>query len=246
MNAIPLVSSLWDVRHLATLLTMVSLAGLSTFAFYKAFYHTHRQTQPKKNTLKSTNKFKDGPKASNGSGSLPLAGSSVPPFLILMAGLLLTVLPFLPASNLLFPVGFVVAERVLYLPSMGFTLLVGSSAYRLATGKHKLLRACAKMGVVLLLVTHSGKTLVRNRDWHSRLSLYASVLRHYPTNSHMYVNLAREYRNIEDFDKAELAYKQAMLLAPSDPTAFVNFGSMLKQLKKYQQSEQVFKHRINS
>jgi hypothetical protein len=29
-------------------------------------------------------------------------------------------LPFLPASNLLFPVGFVVAERVLYLPSMGF------------------------------------------------------------------------------------------------------------------------------
>lgn len=32
--------------------------------------------------------------------------------------------PFLPATNLLFPVGFVVAERVLYLPSMGFCLLV--------------------------------------------------------------------------------------------------------------------------
>ena len=34
------------------------------------------------------------------------------------------VLPFIPATNLLFPVGFVVAERVLYLPSMGFCLLV--------------------------------------------------------------------------------------------------------------------------
>lgn len=32
---------------------------------------------------------------------------------------------FIPASNLFFYVGFVVAERVLYVPSMGFCLLVG-------------------------------------------------------------------------------------------------------------------------
>ncbi len=31
-------------------------------------------------------------------------------------GLLLLVVPFVPASNLLFPVGFVIAERVLYTP----------------------------------------------------------------------------------------------------------------------------------
>ena len=36
----------------------------------------------------------------------------------------LLVLPFLPASNVFFPVGFVVAERILYAPSMGFCLLV--------------------------------------------------------------------------------------------------------------------------
>ena len=38
--------------------------------------------------------------------------------------LALMVLPFIPASNLFFPVGFVVAERILYAPSMGFCLLV--------------------------------------------------------------------------------------------------------------------------
>ena len=41
-------------------------------------------------------------------------------------GLSLLVFPFLPASNMLFPVGFVVAERVLYIPSMGFCLLVAA------------------------------------------------------------------------------------------------------------------------
>lgn len=44
---------------------------------------------------------------------------------------LLTLLPFIPASNLLFPTGFVIAERVLYLPSIGFLLLFGIGVRRL-------------------------------------------------------------------------------------------------------------------
>lgn len=39
-------------------------------------------------------------------------------------GFLLGVLTFLPASNIFFRVGFVIAERVLYLPSAGFILIV--------------------------------------------------------------------------------------------------------------------------
>lgn len=38
--------------------------------------------------------------------------------------LMLLIVPFVPASNLLFPVGFLVAERTLYLPSLGFCLLL--------------------------------------------------------------------------------------------------------------------------
>ena len=39
-------------------------------------------------------------------------------------GVLLLLVPYAPASNVLFPVGFVVAERVLYIPSMGYCLLL--------------------------------------------------------------------------------------------------------------------------
>ncbi len=42
----------------------------------------------------------------------------------MLQALALMVIPFIPASNLFFPVGFVVAERILYTPSMGFSLLV--------------------------------------------------------------------------------------------------------------------------
>ena len=42
----------------------------------------------------------------------------------LLAAVLLLLLPFLPASNLLFPVGFILAERVLYMPSVGYCMLL--------------------------------------------------------------------------------------------------------------------------
>lgn len=41
-----------------------------------------------------------------------------------------SVFTFLPASNLLVTVGFTVAERVLYLPSLGFCVLVAITAHR--------------------------------------------------------------------------------------------------------------------
>lgn len=42
--------------------------------------------------------------------------------------LALIVVPFLPASNLLVNVGFVLAERILYLPSAGYCILVSMGA----------------------------------------------------------------------------------------------------------------------
>ena len=47
----------------------------------------------------------------------------------LLMSLAMMGIPFLPASNLFFPVGFVVAERILYIPSMGFCLLVAIGYY---------------------------------------------------------------------------------------------------------------------
>ncbi|XP_038108368.1 protein O-mannosyl-transferase TMTC2 [Culex quinquefasciatus] len=65
-----------------------------------------------------------------GATSSPLSSSAA----ILVSISLLT-LPFLPASNLLFYVGFVVAERILYLPSVGYCLLIGLGLGKLIDGQ---------------------------------------------------------------------------------------------------------------
>lgn len=59
----------------------------------------------------------------------------------------MTVVPFLPATNLFIRVGFVIAERVLYLPSAGYCLLV-------AVGVTKSSRYFSKgVGMMTVLMT---------------------------------------------------------------------------------------------
>ena len=44
---------------------------------------------------------------------------------MVLSGLVLA--PFLPASNLLFFVGTFIGERLMYMPSLGFSLLMGEA-----------------------------------------------------------------------------------------------------------------------
>ncbi|XP_054716844.1 LOW QUALITY PROTEIN: protein O-mannosyl-transferase TMTC2-like [Uloborus diversus] len=92
---------------------------------------------------------------------------------IMAIGLL--VIPFIPATNLFFYVGFVVAERVLYIPSMGFCLLVALGFEQLYKRQEGLLRRRILFGLFLgIIVAMSVRTVRRNRDWLHEENLYRS------------------------------------------------------------------------
>lgn len=93
---------------------------------------------------------------------------------VIMMSLAFMVLPFVPASNLFFPVGFVVAERVLYMPSMGFCMLTAYGFQNLAT-RINLKVAWSCLG--LLVLVHGIKTHNRNIDWESEYSIFMSGLK---------------------------------------------------------------------
>jgi hypothetical protein len=70
---------------------------------------------------------------------------------------------------LFFYVGFVVAERVLYIPSVGYCLLIGLGCNVIHS---RASRSLVFVGVALLLATFSVRTVQRNRDWMDEESLY--------------------------------------------------------------------------
>jgi len=88
----------------------------------------------------------------------------------------LMVLPFIPATNLFFYVGFVIAERVLYIPSMGVCLLVAHGVHLLYSHCHgnQLRQKIVVMATAFAILMYSGKTMLRNRDWSTEEMLYTS------------------------------------------------------------------------
>ena len=81
-------------------------------------------------------------------------------------------LSFLPASNLFFYVGFVVAERILYIPSVGFCLLIAIGVdiiWRTGNDDQQRLFAGLLLSVFFLSVA---RTVQRNWDWQNEETLY--------------------------------------------------------------------------
>jgi tetratricopeptide (TPR) repeat protein len=78
-------------------------------------------------------------------------------------------LAFLPTSNLLFPIGTIMAERFLYIPSIGLLACLVMAAY--AAGRHFRIAWLAPAVLGVFLCGFTARTWARNADWQDEISL---------------------------------------------------------------------------
>lgn len=111
------------------------------------------------------------------------------------------IVPFLPASNVFFPVGFVIAERVLYLPSSGYCLLVSYGFYKLLQHKHlkkvstmtvivSLLLLYYKVVPILIMIVIGlfvSRSIHRTAHWSNEEKLFTSAVDVCPNNAKVHV-----------------------------------------------------------
>ncbi len=208
MGTVPLVTSVGDLRNLATLVLLIGLCHLAysvLFVFGK-----------------------------------DLRGRNA-----LVMSLALMALPFFPASNLFFPVGFVVAERVLYLPSMGFCLLVSIGFQRLlvtlpSSSNCNMAKRVLYGMLTFLLITDGLKCIVRNTDWRSEESVFMAGLKVSKTNAKLWNNVGHALESEKNYVKALKFFQQATIVQPDDIGAHINVGRTLNHLEKFQEAEQAY------
>jgi tetratricopeptide (TPR) repeat protein len=97
-----------------------------------------------------------------------------------------------PVSNLLFPIGTILAERLLYLPAIGFAaclVLVYAGARRLGLGS-KTAAAC----LVAILAAWGVRTAVRNLDWINDETLWTSAMKASPGSFKPHLGVAEIWR----------------------------------------------------
>uniref|UniRef100_A0A8D2JN64 dolichyl-phosphate-mannose--protein mannosyltransferase n=1 Tax=Sciurus vulgaris TaxID=55149 RepID=A0A8D2JN64_SCIVU len=154
-----------------------------------------------------------------------------------LVGLLFLVFPFIPASNLFFRVGFVVAERVLYTPSMGYCILFVHGLSKLCTWLNRCGATTLIVSTVLLLLLFSWKTVKQNEIWLSRESLF----RLYPRHASALNNLGTLTR---DTAEAKMYYQRALQLHPQHNRALFNLGNLLKSQEKKEEAISLLKDSI--
>ncbi|XP_044748046.1 protein O-mannosyl-transferase Tmtc3 [Coccinella septempunctata] len=156
---------------------------------------------------------------------------------VILMGLSLMVFPFLPASNLFFPVGFVVAERVLYMPSMGFCLLV---AYGWSSMHEKLNKKISWGLISLLIIAHASKTHLRNWDWEDEYSVFMSGLRVNQRNAKLFNNVGHALESQGKYEEALIFFKTAVTVQKDDVGAHINVGRTYNHLKMFKEAEEAY------
>lgn len=96
----------------------------------------------------------------------------------LAAGLLFLPVTMLPTANLIVPIGVVVAERTLYLPSLAVIMLAAFAAHPAwpRTGHRRAIIAAA----VVVITLFSARTLVRIPEWRSTAAIFEALRRDRP------------------------------------------------------------------
>jgi hypothetical protein len=192
-SSISLLTSLADARNLQWPLLHVGIG----FLIYKAFFAFQTKTKTTMATAatggsKTDSKSKGSASKSVDEGQADANDDDFDRGGVLALGTALLVAPFLPASNLFFTVGFPVAERVLYTPSLGFVLLVvtamdlvvGKAAGSVSgAGKGGATKALAVTCMVAMVAAvYTRKLMMRDLEWSDSNTLYTSATEANPAN----------------------------------------------------------------
>jgi len=117
-------------------------------------------------------------------------------------GIFIFFVGLLPVSNLLFTGATMMAERYLYLPSIGLCMVIGNSLAGFTESQKKTNRVAVYAIVAVLIAVMSGLCIARNKDWKDDLTLFSRVLQVYPNNLKALHNLSSIYYNRQDYELA--------------------------------------------
>ncbi|MBI3448663.1 MAG: tetratricopeptide repeat protein [Acidobacteria bacterium] len=132
---------------------------------------------------------------------------------------------YLPASNILFPTGTIFGERLLYMPLVGFALLVA-----LANGRAP--RIPGAILAVVLVTLLGARFIARTADWSSDDALFESAALASPRSTKAHSNHGYTLQAQGRIVEAAAEYRRALEIAPKLTGARISLARCLVQLDR--------------
>jgi len=124
------------------------------------------------------------------------------------------------------------AERYLYLPLIGFCLLLPVVVHGLATrqiSNPKTARAAALIPLVALIGLYSAATIARNPAWRNNLAFWSETVKSSPQSLVAHGGLGMAYLERGMLDEAAAQFEMAIKLNPGHAKSYYNLGVVYYQ-----------------
>ncbi|MGH7505762.1 MAG: tetratricopeptide repeat protein, partial [Longimicrobiales bacterium] len=130
----------------------------------------------------------------------------------------------LPISNLLFPIGVVVAERLLYVPSVGVAIVV-AYVWRQLTEAGTVPARARVLALAAILALLGARTAVRNPDWKDTPTIIAALVRDHPESYRAQVSAGTSLLDV-DPARGRRYLDMAYRTWPHDPFLLSQLGRL--------------------
>ena len=138
-------------------------------------------------------------------------------------GLALFLLTLVPVANVLFPVNVILAERLLYLPSLG--LCVAAVALLAGAARRLPVRASAVLTALVLLAL-AGRTVARNPAWKDDDALFTRTVADAPRSARAWAKLGEIRAEQGRADEAREHLQRALEIHPGEYGALDRLGHL--------------------
>jgi len=146
-------------------------------------------------------------------------------------GILWIFVTLLPVMNII-PLRALIAERFLYLPSIGYAIAVAFLLSRI----RRRYAGIALVASALRVSADTVKTIMRNEEWADPVSISASILRVQPLNPWAYLSFSNAYIAVGRYEDGIKELKKAIAIAPSYPAPYSSLGFCYLDRGRYREA----------
>lgn len=138
-----------------------------------------------------------------------------------------------------FGVSWIVAERYVYLGSLGVIGVVGYGLWKLIQNKKT--EAMGYLIVIIIIISFIIRTIIRNNDWKNEDNLWIATGKTSPSYHVTHNNLGDVYGRRGNFKQAVEEFKLAIKIKPNYADAYHNLGNTYRQIGKINEAMESYK-----
>lgn len=142
----------------------------------------------------------------------------------------------MPHANI-YPVNAYMAEHWLYLPSVGFFLILANLLCHI----YKSIKPIAILSIITIIIFYSHLTIKQNNYWKDPITFYARTFKYTPDSYRVCSNLSDTYLCAEKYEEAVVVLTKSLEIDPSSERLYNNLGVAYCYMGKYEEAIVMYK-----